>query len=711
MHRLPRLRRAGSAESPSALLFAVLLSLLATAPAARAADPDAEPSPEPAHRVGPVTVTATRAEREVLEVPGNVTVIDREEIEQSGAGTTPELLRRQSGLVLTGTTTNPAGVQVEARGFNNGGALGSSMLVLVDGQRANEADTGNTDWALMSLDEIESVEIVRGPASALYGDNAVGGVINIRTRPREGPPRVAVRGNVARYETGGGSLKAAGSHGPFTASLFVDGFTTDGYRHGADFESFQVNGSLQAALGERVLLGASGGRYRDERGLPGTLSQEEIDTLGRRARDPGTVEDQSEVDNYFVHAWLEALLADDVELRIRPRYRDRNDDATATYTSSFGPTTIDTDTDKLSVGVDTQLQVDRPLFGLRNRLIAGFDFLYEETDRSVASAFYNRLSDNDRSIYAAFLQEELNLTEKLLLSAGVRYDHADLDLFVLDLDTATPTSDEPNFGVWSPKAALTYRILPTFSTYLSYSRGFRLPNFDEDVPLVSTDPLPDLKPQISDSIEIGAKQRGERFDASLAVYYMKVRNEITWDPAAGPFGFGANANFDRVRHVGVETSLVVRILECLSLSGAYTFEDVEIRDADNPDFEGRKMPITPRHRGSLGLFAQLPYDLEFGANANLVGERILSNDFDRRLPKLDFYATLDLLMAWRPTFGEHLEGALTLALRNVTGEKFEDFGSRFDLFDPATFLFVPTSFFYPAATRTWEVGFMLTFRK
>jgi hypothetical protein len=91
-----------------------------------------------------------------------------------------------------------------------------------------------------------------------------------------------------------------------------------------------------------------------------------------------------------------------------------------------------------------------------------------------------------------------------------------------------------------------------------------------------------------------------------------------------------------------------------------------------------------------------------------VGERILSNDFDRRLPKLDFYATLDLLMAWRPTFGEHLEGALTLALRNVTGEKYEDFGARFDLFDPGP---VPTSFFYPAARRTWEVGFMLTFRK
>jgi len=107
MHRSPRLRRAGSAESPSALLLAVLLSLHAAAPPARAADPDAEPPPEPAHQVGPVTVTATRAEREVLEVPGNVTVIDREEIEQSGLRDVTDLLQREAGLSLTRLTASP----------------------------------------------------------------------------------------------------------------------------------------------------------------------------------------------------------------------------------------------------------------------------------------------------------------------------------------------------------------------------------------------------------------------------------------------------------------------------------------------------------------------------------------------------------------------------------------------------------------------------
>ena len=120
------------------------------------------------------------------------------------------------------------------------------------------------------------------------------------------------------------------------------------------------------------------------------------------------------------------------------------------------------------------------------------------------------------------------------------------------------------------------------------------------------------------------------------------------------------------------------------------------------------MPITPKHRGTLGIFAQFPYDLEIGANGNIVGERTRANDFDRQVAALDLYGTLDLLLAWRPSFGEHVKGALTLALRNVTNEKYGDVGSRYEVFNPDTFALDPTAFFFPAARFTWEVGLMFT---
>ncbi len=115
------------------------------------------------------------------------------------------------------------------------------------------------------------------------------------------------------------------------------------------------------------------------------------------------------------------------------------------------------------------------------------------------------------------------------------------------------------------------------------------------------------------------------------------------------------------------------------------------------------MSITPRHRGTTGIFSSLPYGLEFRANANFVDDRYLANDFGQdggHLDPLDFYATLDLLLAWRPNFGEHFGAGLTFALRNVNNEKFDDFGARGRIVPPGN-----GRFLYPAATRTWEVGF------
>jgi iron complex outermembrane receptor protein len=278
---------------------------------------------------------------------------------------------------------------------------------------------------------------------------------------------------------------------------------------------------------------------------------------------------------------------------------------------------------------------------------------------------------------------------------------------VIDPIAPDRAKDDPTFDLWSPKASLTWLFRPDSSVYFAYARGFRIPNFDEDAPLLGYPPgspptIPDLDPQKSDSIEIGAKHFGERVEAGVSAYVMWVENEITYDP----FTF-ANVNFDEVRHIGVETSLAVQLLDWLVWSGSYTWEDVEIRDYDaDPSLEGEKMPITPRHRGTVGLFADLPWDVEAGATANLVGARIFANDFDRQLSKMAFYATLDLHFAWRPELGEHVRGGLTFALRNVTGEKYPGFGARYDLAGGT----VPTKFYNPAPRRTWEVGFVLEWK-
>ncbi|MCH8083902.1 MAG: TonB-dependent receptor plug domain-containing protein, partial [Myxococcales bacterium] len=215
------------------------------------ANSESEPT-STAKSVGEVSVTATRAEREVLDTPGNVTVIDREQIERSGLRDVPELLRRLAGVYVTNTTSSPEGYGMEIRGFNDGGGGGSSTLVLVDGRRINEPDSSNADWSRLRLDNVERIEILRGPASAAWGDNAIGGVVQIFTRRGEGDTQATLKGRAGSYDNYGGSFYAGGSQGPVTASLFADGLDSDNYRDRANFWSAQVQGNARVSLGENL---------------------------------------------------------------------------------------------------------------------------------------------------------------------------------------------------------------------------------------------------------------------------------------------------------------------------------------------------------------------------------------------------------------------------------------------------------------------------
>ena len=687
------LRRGGSAEFDGFLSALLSLGVLLAGGEHAAAQQAVSARPEPSVEV--LLITATRGERDVLEIAGDASVIDRAAIERAGVATIPDLLRRQPGLFVTSFTTNPAGVTVEARGFNNGGSLGSSLLVLLDGRRMNEADTGNTDWALIPLDRVDRIEIVQGSASAIYGDNAVGGVINIRTRPYDGP-RATTRGRVGRYGSGGGSLDAQLGSGPVSGGVFLNGFTTDGYRDRSDYDDRNFQGDLQWAVGDGVEVGARGGYHRDHRSLPGALSAMELRILGPTAADPDNTRDESEVEYGFVQGWLEARLAEDVSFSLAPSYRRRTDETRITSIAFGPPTTFTIDTHKSSVGVDLEVQSDRRLAGLENRLIGGAEFLYEETDRDIASSFGTTISDNQRLVSAAFVQDEVWLADSILFSAGVRFDYARYEL--VKKDASARDEDEPSFNLWSPRASVTLRLRPDVSAYASYSRGFRLPNFDENAPLIGF-AVPDLAPQISDTFELGLKQRGERLAGSLSLYWMEVKDEILYDP----FTF-ANSNLDRVRHRGLTASASADFFDGLSVYASYTFDDVTVLEADDPLIQGERMPITPLHRGTAGLFFELPHQVELTANVNVVGERILSNAFDRKLDPLDSYAVVDLLAAWRPQFGDHWEGALTLALRNVADEEYSDFGARYDVGFPSA---VPSAFFNPAAGRSWELGVSL----
>jgi outer membrane receptor protein involved in Fe transport len=687
------------------------------APAGRADEPRA--GPEPAEegeevqptvdptatvvRVPEVAISAARSERDVLDVPGNVTVLDRETIDRSGARDVPDLLRREAGVFVTNTTTNREGYTVEFRGFNNGGGNGSSTLVMIDGRRVNEPSSSSADWAFIPLDAIESIEVVRGPASALYGDNALAGVIHIRTRRAEEGLTGVLRGRTGSYDTDGGSLWVGGGSGPVRASAYLEGESTDGYRDRSDLRNHRGQMDVSVDVLGRGTLGVRGGYDSQVRQRPGALTPEEIEDDRRQAA-PGSDDDFDHVRERYGNVYGDVALTEYLTLRLDGWHR-RRDDRNLTTAADFR-SSLDLDSD--ANGLGTWLELDVAPLEHRLRSILGVDLLQEDHDADsefelFVPAFESlRETRSRRRIYGIFFQSELNLTDDLILSGGVRRDSAHYRGVVRDFDPVSMGVFETRFKLrheeWAPKGALTWRVCEPVSLYVSYARGFRFPNFDEAFGVFGFSP--GLVPQTSDTYETGLKVRTERVSLNAAVYHMDVEDEIFLDPLAPnpliPGVFGVNVNIDRVRHRGLELWASVRPTDWLELYGSYTLDDVKFQHDSLTGLDGFRLPITPRHRGTAGAIVTLPYGFEVGVNANYVGSRFIANDVTNSLDKLPRFATYDVRVGWRHEVGEHLSLLLDATAYNVTGREYEEFGG--------VSLFSPRVAFYPAPERHYLVG-------
>ena len=137
--------------------------------------------------MGEIVVTATRDKQETRKTPANVTVVTSEEINESGATTIVEALDKLESIQFRTFSGNSSQAYIDMRGFGGDNPYGKT-LVMLDGRRLNRNDMASINWLQMPVNTIERIEIVRGPGSVLYGDAAVGGVINIITKKGKGKP-------------------------------------------------------------------------------------------------------------------------------------------------------------------------------------------------------------------------------------------------------------------------------------------------------------------------------------------------------------------------------------------------------------------------------------------------------------------------------------------------------------------------------------------
>ncbi len=680
--RAARKRRAAWVVAPSLLLAEFFLPFTAHAD-----------DPVVVRDAREISVTATRGERNLLDVPANVTVIERAEIERSGAPNLPELLRREAGLFVANTTSNAEGYSVEARGFLNGGGNGCRTLVLIDGRRANEPDSGCPDWTFVTLDQIERVEIVRGQGSTAYGDSALGGVIQIFTRgaSAEGETRASLQLERASFDGERANGFVSQRIGALRVGASASYDDTAGYRERADLNNKRWQIDLGYELGDVGSLGLAGGYASSERSRPGTLNASDIDD-DRDAAGPNL--DFGRERERFLQGSLDLALPWELQLRATPYYRHSQ---AQNHFESPGPFgfTFDSDTDADAAGIDLQLSREVEWFGREVRLLAGAELRQDDID--VASSFAQ--NDATRKLWGVFAQAEAWLIDDVMLSIALRRDRSDLEGRSNDFRGPLRWAEEQ--AIWSPRAALSWRFHENGSAYISYGRGFRFPNLDET--FGSFGFSPGLAPERAHGVETGATWRTERLEARAVLYTMYVKDEIFYDPIAPPFG--GNDNVDEVRHQGAELGARVSLREWLTASASYTHDDVEVRKDSVPALVGQQLPLTPENRGSLALEAELPLGFAASLSGTFVGDRRVANDVLGAEADLASYATLDARVAWTHDVAQGVAFTLEATGRNLTGTHYSEFAGL------SIFSFPPETRFYPAPDRNWSVGARVSFER
>jgi outer membrane cobalamin receptor len=547
----------------------------------------------PRFQMDEMVVTAGRDVERIINVPANVTVISAEDIEKSTATTITDLLAAEGGLVRRGFLGNDKKAGVDIRGM--GETSVSSVLVLVDGVRINPADMAGPDFSSLALDQVERIEILRGSGSVLYGNGAVGGVINIITRPEGGPPGGMVRLERGRYGAEKATVQARGTAGDFRFAVLGNYACEDGYRENGDLTNRNLDARAAWDIGTRLTLSGEMRYHRDHYGFPGPLTESQFEEDPRQSLDDTGSDGDTEEEAYV--AGLDGFFGAYGDLSVKFTAREREN----RWVMLRSPGEIR----ERSRDLNLKHRLEHDFTGwLQSELIAGID--YREADYHQVTSFAVKPYDLDSTGWYAL--EKITLFDHWIIQAGYRRTDFTYDVRKTDAGETWHSND------------VTLGIVRRFSCgdflsgslFANYATSFRVPDVDELG--FATD---DIRPQDGEHRDAGVKLRfRNRAELMLTWFDTRIEDEIWFDA----FNY-INTNYDHpTRRTGLETSFRLFLPAALRCWGSHTYTKARFEGIDY------KVPTVPRHKLVLGLnWAPLEW-LEVGATYDRVGSRPQGGD-------------------------------------------------------------------------------------
>jgi iron complex outermembrane recepter protein len=599
-----------------------------------------------------VVVTATRTEEDIDKISSNVTVITQEDIKKSTATTVQDLLRNEAGIIirdLYGTGTKST---IDMRGFTRG----LNTAIMLDGRKLNEIDLSGVDWNTIPLENIERIEIVRGSESVLYGDNAMAGAINIITKKGfAAKPEIVLDARAESYNGYMGLGTLTGGTDKIGSFLFLKHRQTSGYRENSDFTATDMSTRLNFKITEYFTFDFAAGYHTDDQGLPGGLTESEVNHDRRQSTKP---DDHVDFDQRYIDTKANFALGTWGDLELGYSYNDKEFDSDLFFFDAPFNTRRNTQTS----GIKAKLTVDKKIANFRNLLVAGVDYYDSDADNRTTffgSSTYSEISKSDTGLY---IQDEFFISDKISLSLGYRYADTRFDDTVSGFTTV---SDEQKFTEDAYRAGVTFNYANGSKIFVNYAKGYRLPTTDELFDFTGI--ITNLKPEKSDTYEAGIVHAfGKRVQARITVYTMDVRDELFFNPIGGQLGFGTNENLDKTKHTGVETGFTAAVTDGVSVFGNFTYADVKFKSGP---YDGNRIQLVPEYSASLGGDFRFLKSFLLAANANWIGEKYLDNDVRNDFDKMESYIVVNAKLSYT------YKGLTAyIGVNNIFNEEFSEYG-------------------------------------
>jgi iron complex outermembrane receptor protein len=632
--------------------------------------------------IGEVVVTATRYEERSTDVPASVSVITRKDIDNSPAQNIPDLLRTEAGIQVNDITGNRRSYTVDVRGFGETSSL--NTLVLVDGRRTNQADLSGVDWMEIPLDRVSRIEIVRGGrGSVLYGDNAAGGVINIITR--EGAAGFKAGGDLAAGSLG--TLKAdtyaSGSIKDFSLYLSGDYFKSDGYRDNSKTENRDLGANATYYIGDFAKIDFSSGYHKDHTGLPGALKESDF-AAGASRTSTKFPDDFAGTKDYYVKITPAVHFLGDNVFKVDTSYRNR--DFLSFSSGDFGNFLGDSKIKTYALSPQVILKQD--FDQIRNNLTAGIDYQKIDNDIVNDSLFFGThtvglfsLKKEDSGYYA---HDEVSISDSLRISGGYRHDRARFSFSPSEPNSIAMSTDSYTAGV-------NYTFFRKSYAYVSYSRSFRYPVFDELYSFFTNTINTSLVPQTSDNYEVGVRHYfTDDIFFHANVFRMYTYNEIVFNPVTFQ-----NENLDgKTRRDGGELSVGAKATSWLTLRGSYSYLKAKIRGGT---FAGNSFPNVPRNKVTAEAIFNATKKAAIILDGIYVGERPFISDFANDFSDQASYFIMNAKFRYHWNRFKFF-----LDINNLTNKEYSEFG---------VISFFPTTekAFYPSPKRNFLAGISIDF--